>query len=431
VVFGATLSVAAGALVAATSTVFVLDSRLRDHADERLRAAAEGVALDMAKRRVRDPEDLIPIFERHNAEAARSGIRLAAYDGKELVAGDAWVRRTGRARCVSRGELGERTRTCGIEHTRWLLVAAQAHDEGALETAYLLAAVSAIGLAGLLGGLLSAYAGRWAVGPVVRLSRSVRELRADAPDPDALIEPSRVAEVEDLRLALVDLVRGTRSHIDHVERFAANAAHELSTPLAVLRAELELLAEEQQGELSQQLSTSAKRTENLSKLVERLLVLAAPSRAEPFDSPVALSDVVERAVARLPAASAKRVTFRSEGEGLVYGDEALLETLVHNVLDNALKFSTDVVDVELEEARPEHAKRSVALRVTDHGPGISKELRERVFEPFFRARPDAGKGHGLGLALVRSIAVTHGGTATLRDAEPGTTLVVQVPACPA
>lgn len=430
VALAATASVALGALLAATLTLLVLDQRLREDAEQRLRSAADGVIRELSSKEAEREAELAPVLERRNAEGAHTGIRLAAFEDRKFVAGDRWVRRMRRARCKTRGDLGAEVQSCGRKYRQWIIVASSARDEGALQLAYLWSLLSAVSVSVLLGGVSSWAVARWAAAPVVKLAKSVRELRAEAPSAESLMTPARVAEVEALRVALVDLVERARSHLERVERFAANAAHELSTPLAVLRAELDLLAEEHGADLGARLSRAAQRATDLATLIERLLQLTSPADIDRFDSPVSLADVVERVIARLPAELAARVRVDAASEALVFGDEALLETMVHNALENALKFSTEPVQLSVEEAPPEAADAPMLrVRIVDRGPGIPEDLRERAFEPFFRAKRDATPGHGLGLALLRSIARTHGGDARFLDTSSGTALEIELPAC--
>jgi signal transduction histidine kinase len=231
--------------------------------------------------------------------------------------------------------------------------------------------------------------------------------------------------VESIRRALLDLLGRVNDLIGQARHFAGDAAHELRTPLATLRAELELMAEGSEGATRDALNRVSSRTEKLSALVDRLLVLALPSQnlAQGFEN-VALSDVVTDVVTTLPAGARARVHTELGIEGLVRGDERLLTSLVTNALENALKFSSGPVDVRLTETGIEELK----LEVHDRGPGIPIELRNRVFEPFFRAAPGSAQGHGLGLALIGHIARVHGGAATFADSSAGAKLVVTLPA---
>jgi signal transduction histidine kinase len=121
-----------------------------------------------------------------------------------------------------------------------------------------------------------------------------------------------------------------------------------------------------------------------------------------------------------------------QGEGLMRGDPELLRAMVVNALDNALKFSGDApVDVRLAPGSggdgAADGESTIVLEVHDRGPGVAPAQRERVFEPFFRAQPDATPGHGLGLSLIGHIARAHGGSAAFVDSERGARLRLTLP----
>jgi signal transduction histidine kinase len=191
-------------------------------------------------------------------------------------------------------------------------------------------------------------------------------------------------------------------------RFAAQASHELRTPLTVLRGELEeLIARPAEGPQGARRALAS--AERLVQLVEALLVLGrAESRFDPGDLELLnLADLVRDEIDRCEARDGPRgLGLDLPDELLVLGNEQILGRAISNLLDNALKYATPPIEV---------AARTVAgsavLTVSDHGPGISPALRERIFEPFYRdpqtraARP----GHGLGLPLARAVARAHGG----------------------
>jgi two-component system OmpR family sensor kinase len=226
-----------------------------------------------------------------------------------------------------------------------------------------------------------------------------------------------------------------RSHglLSQAQRFDADAAHELRTPLTTIRAELELLSEDAREAESAALKRLCERVLRLSELLERLLVLAAPLQERGKRSEtVALSELASEAAADLPDAQRQRVRLQLESEGLTRGDPTLLRTMIDNALDNALKFSGQApVDVRLASLSAEAGAsepETVVLDVRDRGPGVAPDQRERVFEPFYRAEPDATPGHGLGLSLIGHIARAHGGNAAFVDSERGAVLRLTLPA---
>jgi signal transduction histidine kinase len=421
----AILSAALGGLTAATLAVVVVDRALTEQADIRLRGATDTLAgeLDEDDKRYSIAE-IRQTLDDENAEIVTSGIRLAVFAGDRFVAGDRAIPRPPDESCDTRGRLPNRVHTCARPYHQLVLVAAQPSDELRLLGLYALSCLVAVLLGAVVGGASSTALTRWAVNPLEELTRAVERLNPEATRPD-LGPPSPSDDVESIRRALLDLLGRVNDLVGQARRFAGDAAHELRTPLAALRTELELMAERSDGATQSALNRVSIRTEKLSALVDRLLVLALPSHklAEGFEN-VALSDVIADAVAALPREARTRVQTELGVEGLVRGDERLLASLVTNALENALKFSSGLVVVTLTETGLDELR----LEVSDHGPGIPEELRDRVFEPFFRAMPGAARGHGLGLALIGHIARVHGGAAAFADSSQGATLAVTLPA---
>jgi two-component system OmpR family sensor kinase len=430
-------AMASGAIagtLSAASAVIGADHMLSKHTDQRLAGAAEMLEGEIDEGFEEDVwEPLAEIVADENSELLSSGLRLAVFSGGHRIAGDAWVPSAVVEGCETFGKVGARTRACARTYRDWVLVAAAHSDEAALRWIYGSAGLGALLVGALLGAAASLVLTRWALGPLTRLSASIRTLRPQDADHAQLGVPSSCEEVELIREALADLLRRSHGLLSQAQRFAADAAHELRTPLTTIRAELELLAEDAREAESAALARLCERVRRLSDLLERLLVLAAPlhERCERSEA-VALSDLASEAAAELPHAQRQRVRLQLEGEGLTRGDPALLRTMIANALDNALKFSGQApVDVHLASRSP-HAgageAEAILLEFRDRGPGVAPDQRERVFEPFFRAEPDATPGHGLGLSLIGHIARAHGGSAAFMDSERGALLRVTLPA---
>jgi two-component system, OmpR family, sensor histidine kinase TctE len=194
------------------------------------------------------------------------------------------------------------------------------------------------------------------------------------------------------------------------QRFVADAAHQLRTPLAGLSAQLELLVQDPQA------STIAPRLQNLQEGIERLAhtanQLLSLMRADPMSaphekfSPVELAALVESLVVRnLERADERRIDLGADAEVTsVTGDAWLLEDLLGNLIDNALKYTPHGGRVTV---RCGHSQGRALLEVEDNGPGIAVADRQRVKERFFRSPGSAGVGSGLGLAIVEEIARLH------------------------
>ncbi|MFK0202433.1 sensor histidine kinase [Streptomyces lavendulae] len=257
-------------------------------------------------------------------------------------------------------------------------------------------------------------------------------------------ELRRLADTFDTALARLE-----ESFAAH-RRFAANASHELLTPLSTTRAALQLVsADAGAEELAELLPVLVKTNDRNISVVRALLRLAEAERGayddpEPVDLVPLLREEAARIRAARPEGPSLRVRAPREGPE-VRGNETLLRQLVANLLDNAVLHNlppdADGADAPASvtaritvsplpgvQGRGEGPGREqVVLEIGNTGPEMDPETVDRLFEPFYRARPRIGgdRGHGLGLALVRAVAHAHGGTATA-TARPGGGLLVRV-----
>jgi len=227
------------------------------------------------------------------------------------------------------------------------------------------------------------------------------------------------------------LVAAERAVLEEQRRFLADAAHELRTPVAVLRSELDAARAEGDDPAVQRTAVLAieRETTRLARLVDDLLVL---TRAEALPSPerqrVFLDDIAHRAlgrVQRLPVATDRRITLGAFEATAVRGDPILLERALVILLENALLHGGSG-EVTLEVGR---AGQRAMASVRDTGPGIPHAAVARIFERFGRLDM-AQDGAGLGLPIARQIATQHGGTLTVEDANPGARFVLTMPLAP-
>lgn len=252
-----------------------------------------------------------------------------------------------------------------------------------------------------------------------------------------LSEPLEVPAVKDeiAQLALSFnkmLVRLDRAFT--VQRqFVANAAHELRTPLAVVRTELDVLqkkAAPTAGEYAKTLQSVSEQAERLSRVVEVLLEMTGLETVERRDH-ISLSALTEEVLCDLAqVAEEKEVALIQEaGDAELTGSDTLLYRAVYNLVENAIKYNRPGGSVRVEI---QQAGDMALLRVTDTGIGIPRECWEEVFEPFVRgdkSRSRAMGGAGLGLALVREIAEQHGGSVkVVRSSDQGTEILLSLPA---
>jgi two-component system sensor histidine kinase TctE len=227
-------------------------------------------------------------------------------------------------------------------------------------------------------------------------------------------EHGKPVEVMPLIGALNRLLSRLNAAIESQQRFIANAAHQLRTPLAGLKTHAELARRQPSTvELKSLLDMIAGETERTSHLVNQLLTLA---RAEPGETagrqPVNLHEIIGRDVRTwVQRAVGKNIDLGFELEDAwVLGEPLLLRELFANLLDNALAYTQLGGRVTVRTAAREG---ETILEVEDNGPGIPEAEREKVFERFYRIAATGGEGCGLGLSIVAEIAERHGGRVEL------------------
>lgn len=237
-------------------------------------------------------------------------------------------------------------------------------------------------------------------------------------------------EVSALIGAIDQLMTRVRDAIAVQRRFIADASHQLRTPLAVLRTQAEsALREEDPAAVRQVLAQLRDHSQATSHLASQLLSLA---RAEPAAMPPDATQIVDLSVlareacaALVPEALARRADLGFEGEGpaLIRAQPVLIRELIANLVDNAFRYAPGATITVRVEAR---GGSGVLLVVEDDGPGIPREERGRAVERFYRGAGAKEDGAGLGLAIVREIARTHGGGVSLCDGPGGNGLRVEV-----
>jgi signal transduction histidine kinase len=280
-----------------------------------------------------------------------------------------------------------------------------------LAGAFALGAPVAAFVVALLGYGLAAMSLR----PVERMRRQAEGVSLEG-GPEALPLPAARDEVRRLGETLNAMLDRLRSSYERERRFVADASHELRTPVAVIKAELEtaLRRAPADPELREPLVAAVEECDRLAQLAEDLLVLARsgdgalPLRPRPLDAAELLEHVRTRFAAR--AGERGRAIRVEADEGLVLrADEQRLGQALGNLVDNALRHGEGEIAL-----RARAVDGAIELEVDDEGPGFTPEIAGRAFERF--ARSDAARtrgGAGLGLAIVRAIAEAHGGVAEL------------------
>ena len=275
----------------------------------------------------------------------------------------------------------------------------------------------------LLVGLVWWIVGR-VLAPISNLAAALGQRRPNALEP--LSTAGLPHEVELMVRALNALIARLREVLDQQQAFMADAAHELRTPLTAVSLQAELLARagspadaaEALAELQQGIARS-------TRLVERLLTLARLDAASEREAagPVDLSALLHRAVAERQAlARTSGLELRAviEPAVIIDGDASQLQSLVDNLLDNALRYTPRGGQV-IASLTPR--RREIQLTVQDTGPGIPVAERTRVFDRFYRVPGTQASGSGLGLAIVRRVVQLHGGSIDIADAQQGGTVI--------
>ena len=279
----------------------------------------------------------------------------------------------------------------------------------------------------LLGVMIWYAVGR-GLSPLDAMSRALGKRRADALAP--LAERGLPDELRPLAASLNALLARLDAALGAQRRFTADAAHELRTPLAALKLQLDVAR--RVGDDPARIAAYDDLqggVERASHVVEQLLTLARvepeslAARAIDCDLPTLAKEAI---VARGALAAQKRIDLglAREAPVNVHGDPASLAILLSNLLDNALRYTPDGgrIDVAIDRANDGGA----ILIVADTGPGIPVDERERVFDRFYRGAGAAASGSGLGLSIVRRVADAHGATIALSDPAEGSGLVVTV-----
>ena len=431
---------AVGVLASAGSMVMLVEYAVWGPLDAALGEEAETLASLGEASSAEDLATAVAHIGREPAPGPGKFIRVVASDGsliahwrKDACPGTALgVPRPSEmlSRTVERGDRTYRVVRYGAPHGGWVEVGVRAERQvTTLRRARL-------GIGGSAAALLAALALlAWTITTraTTELERLAAELETvEAGSLDRRLAQRRTTEVDRLVVVLNRLLARLEGAMDHLRRFTADAAHELRTPVAALRAHIEAtLAREASAEAYRDgLLDALQQAERLGRLAADLLTLSAvESEAEGVgdEEPVRL-DALVREVAEFlePVAQEQGRHFTCEAgcEVAVRGSAGLLKRMVLNLVDNAFQHTPSTAAVALAVGT---ANGTATLEVRDEGPGISPEDFPLVFERFRRGRsPTAGSG--LGLALAREIAARYRGQIALRSTPgAGTTVTVTLP----
>ena len=280
-------------------------------------------------------------------------------------------------------------------------------------------------LMALAGGVATYFISGRALKPLCEFSDKIEEVQAQNLS-DSRIEESSVAELNRLSVSYNRMLARLSEAFKMQRQFTANAAHEFRTPLAVMQLQLDLYNSTEHPTndacAQQTIRMMTEQNERLSKMVKTLLDMSELQTVA-RDDEIALDALVEEVLADLePLAQEKAIHLAAQCEAVTMtGSDILLYRLVYNLVENAIKYNTPGGTVTVGAVQQD---KHIRLTVADTGTGIPEELKERVFEPFFRldkSRSRALGGVGLGLALVREIVNVHGGSISVKDNPDGGT----------
>jgi two-component system, OmpR family, sensor kinase len=284
-------------------------------------------------------------------------------------------------------------------------------------------------IAALLAGLAIA---RRAMAPITELTEAAREI-ARTRDPSIKLPQSEADdEVAELGRTLEEMLHSldtaqseTEATLQRQREFVADASHELRTPLTSVLANLELLADDLDGEHREIADSALRSTRRMRRLVADLLLLARADAGRVANrEPVDLASVVVDAVAELEPVARDGQFAVTARPTLVEGARDELHRMALNLMENAVRHTPPGSRVH---ATVRARDGEVVLTVEDDGPGVPPDLRPHVFERFVRGDGDRGSSSGLGLSIVRAVAESHGGGVSLEDAQPGARFVVHLP----
>lgn len=281
-------------------------------------------------------------------------------------------------------------------------------------------------LLALLGGVVTYFISGHALRPIREFSDKIEEVQAQNLS-DSRIEGNNVKELNQLGISYNKMLERLSEAFEIQRQFTANAAHELRTPLALMQVQLDLYnSASHPGNDADTLQTIKMVTEQNDKLNRMVKTLLDMSELQTVgrDDKIILDAIVEEVLADLePLAVEKNIKLIGKCEdATMIGSDILIYRLVYNLVENAIKYNHPLGQVTVTAYQ---RNKHVYLSVEDTGSGIPKELRERVFEPFFRVDKSRSRelgGVGLGLAFVREIVSVHDGSICIKSGKTGGTI---------
>jgi len=278
----------------------------------------------------------------------------------------------------------------------------------------------------LLGGVATYFISGHALRPIRELSDKIEKVQAQNLA-DSRIEENQVKELNQLSVSYNRMLERLSAAFEIQRQFTANAAHELRTPLALMQVQLDLYHSnshpDNDADTVQMIKMVTEQNDRLNKMVKTLLDMSELQTVG-RDDEIILDALVDEVLEDLePLAEGKNIRLIGKCKDItMVGSDILIYRLVYNLVENAIKYNHSGGQVTVTADRKE---KHVYLSVEDTGTGIPEELKERVFEPFFRVDKSRSRelgGVGLGLALVREIVRVHDGSITVKSNPSGGTI---------
>ena len=278
----------------------------------------------------------------------------------------------------------------------------------------------------LLGGVVTYFISGHALRPIREFSDKIEKVQAQNLA-DSRIEENQVKELNQLSVSYNRMLERLSDAFEIQRQFTANAAHELRTPLALMQVQLDLYHSnshpDNDADTVQMIKMVTEQNDRLNKMVKTLLDMSELQTVG-RDDEIILDALVDEVLEDLePLAEGKNIRLIGKCKDItMVGSDILIYRLVYNLVENAIKYNHSGGQVTVTADRKE---KHVYLSVEDTGTGIPEELKERVFEPFFRVDKSRSRelgGVGLGLALVREIVRVHDGNITVKSNPSGGTI---------
>ena len=277
-----------------------------------------------------------------------------------------------------------------------------------------------------LGGVATYFISGHALRPIREFSDKIEKVQAQNLA-DSQIEENQVKELNQLSVSYNRMLERLSDAFEIQRQFTANAAHELRTPLALMQVQLDLYHSNSHpgndADTVQMIQMVTEQNDRLNKMVKTLLDMSELQTVG-RDDEIVLDALVDEVLEDLePLAEGKNIRLIRKCKDItMVGSDILIYRLVYNLVENAIKYNHSGGQVTVTADRKEN---HVYLSVEDTGAGIPEELKERVFEPFFRVDKSRSRelgGVGLGLALVREIVRVHDGSITVKSNPSGGTI---------